>query len=596
MEATTTATPSGTGSRTIADLLPRAASLYGDNLAVKRKTPDGWVDLTFAEVGDIAREVGLGILDLDVAPGDRVSILCTTRPEWTYASFGITQAGAVVVPIYPTNSPEECEWVLSDSEAVAVVCENADQVAKVEQVRDRLPHLRHVISIEPAEGTISLDDLRARGRARDPRELEARTAAVTPEDPYTIIYTSGTTGPPKGCVLGHGNYRAIVDMVNQRELFRGDDDLVYLFLPLAHSFALLIQLAAFDLGTALAYFGGDVKQIVVELSEVKPTYLPSVPRIFEKIYGLVGANVDAETLAQATEVGGKVEDLRIAGEPIPAELQAAYDQFDATLFSNVRAAFGGRLREAVTGAAPIAKEILEFFWACGVPVMEGYGMTETATASTVSTPEHHKFGTVGRALPGVELKIAEDGEVLVRGANVFQGYWRNADASFGSIDEDGWLHTGDLGSLDEDGYLSITGRKKDIIITAGGKNLTPANLENDLKQSRWISQAVMHGDRRPFPSMLITLDEETIVPWAQEQGIEDTSIAALAQHPQVIALIQEEVDRANARYAQVEQVKKFFILDHDFSQETGELTASLKVKRNVVNELYAERFDALYAD
>ena len=596
MEATTTATPSGTGSRTIADLLPRAASLYGDNLAVKRKTPDGWVDLTFAEVGEIAREVGLGILDLDVAPGDRVSILCTTRPEWTYASFGITQAGAVVVPIYPTNSPEECEWVLSDSEAVAVVCENADQVAKVEQVRDRLPHLRHVISIEPAEGTISLDDLRARGRARDPRELEARTAAVTPEDPYTIIYTSGTTGPPKGCVLGHGNYRAIVDMVNQRELFRGDDDLVYLFLPLAHSFALLIQLAAFDLGTALAYFGGDVKQIVVELSEVKPTYLPSVPRIFEKIYGLVGANVDAETLAQATEVGGKVEDLRIAGEPIPAELQAAYDQFDATLFSNVRAAFGGRLREAVTGAAPIAKEILEFFWACGVPVMEGYGMTETATASTVSTPEHHKFGTVGRALPGVELKIADDGEVLVRGANVFQGYWRNADASFGSIDEDGWLHTGDLGSLDEDGYLSITGRKKDIIITAGGKNLTPANLENDLKQSRWISQAVMHGDRRPFPSMLITLDEETIVPWAQEQGIEDTSIAALAQHPQVIALIQEEVDRANARYAQVEQVKKFFILDHDFSQETGELTASLKVKRNVVNELYAERFDALYAD
>ena len=596
MEATTTATPSGTGSRTIADLLPRAASMYGGNLAVKRKTPDGWVDLTFAEVGEIAREVGLGILDLDVAPGDRVSILCTTRPEWTYASFGITQAGAVVVPIYPTNSPEECEWVLSDSEAVAVVCENADQVAKVEKVRDRLPNLRHVIAIEPADGAISLDDLRARGRARAPRELDARTAAVTPEEPYTIIYTSGTTGPPKGCVLSHGNYRAIVDMVNQRELFRGDDDLVYLFLPLAHSFALLIQLAAFDGGTALAYFGGDVKQIVVELSEVKPTYLPSVPRIFEKIYGLVAANVDADTLAKATEVGGKVEDLRIAGQPIPDELQAAYDQFDATLFSNVRAAFGGRLREAVTGAAPIAKEILEFFWACGVPVMEGYGMTETATASTVSTPEHHKFGTVGRALPGVELKIADDGEVLVRGANVFQGYWRNADASFGSIDEDGWLHTGDLGSLDEDGYLSITGRKKDIIITAGGKNLTPANLENDLKQSRWISQAVMHGDRRPFPSMLITLDEETIVPWAQEHGIEDTSIPALARHPQVIALIQEELDRANARYAQVEQVKKFFILDHDFSQETGELTASLKVKRNVVAELYADRFDALYAD
>jgi long-chain acyl-CoA synthetase len=279
---------------------------------------------------------------------------------------------------------------------------------------------------------------------------------------------------------------------------------------------------------------------------------------------------------------------------VPEELQAAYDQFDQTLFSNVRAAFGGRLREAVTGAAPIAKEILEFFWACGVPVMEGFGMTETATAATVSTPENHKFGTVGRALPGVEIRIADDGEILIKGQNVFQGYWRNDDASFGAV-VDGWLHTGDLGSLDEDGYLSITGRKKDIIITAGGKNLTPANLENDLKQSQWISQAVMHGDRRPFPSMLVTLDEETIVPWAQQNGIEDTSIAALATHPQVIALIQAELDKANAKYAQVEQVKKFFILDHDFTQETGELTPSLKVKRNVVNDLYAERFDELYA-
>ncbi|MBX5441617.1 MAG: long-chain fatty acid--CoA ligase [Solirubrobacteraceae bacterium] len=595
MEATT-ATPAGTGSRTIADLLPRAVAMFGDRLAVKHRTPDGWADLTFAEVGGIAREIGLGLLDLGVSPGDRVSILCTTRPDWTYASFGITQAGAIVVPIYPTNSPEECEWVLSDSGAVAVICENADQVAKIEQVRDRLPDLRHVIAIEPAGDAMTIDELRERGRGRDPRELEARTAAVAPEDPYTIIYTSGTTGPPKGCVLGHGNYRAIVDMVNQRELFRGDDDLVYLFLPLAHSFALLVQLAAWDGGTPIAYFGGDIKQIVVELSEVKPTYLPSVPRVFEKIYGLISANVDAETLAKATEVGGAVQDLRVAGRPVPEDLQAAYDQFDQTLFANVRALFGGRLREAVSGAAPIAKEILEFFWACGVPVMEGYGMTETATASTLSTPEHHRFGTVGRPLPGVELKIADDGEVLVRGANVFAGYWRNADASFGSIDEDGWLHTGDLGSIDEDGYLTITGRKKDIIITAGGKNLTPANLENDMKQSQWVSQAVMHGDRRPYPTMLITLDEEAIVPWAQQQGIEDTSLAALSQHPKVIALIQAELDRVNARYAQVEQVKRFFILDHDFSQETGELTPSLKVKRNVVNELYADRFDALYAD
>jgi long-chain acyl-CoA synthetase len=594
MEAST-ATPSGTGSRTIADLLPRAAALFGDHVAVKHKDADGsWRELTFAEVGEIAQEIGRGLLDLGIAAGDRVSILCTTRPEWTYASFGITEAGAVVVPIYPTNSPEECEWVLADSEAVAVVCENAAQVEKVRAVRERLPHLREIISIEPVEGTISVDELRERGRGRDAAELQARIDGVQGPEAYTIIYTSGTTGPPKGCILGHGNYRAIIDMVGERELFQGSDDLVYLYLPLAHSFALLIELASFDRGTAIAYFGGDVKQIVAELADVKPTYLPSVPRIFEKIYGLVGANVDADTLAKAIAVGGQVQDLRVAGQPVPEELQAAYDQFDQTLFSNVRAAFGGRLREAVTGAAPIAKEILEFFWACGVPVMEGFGMTETATAATVSTPENHKFGTVGRALPGVEIRIADDGEILIKGQNVFQGYWRNDDASFGAV-VDGWLHTGDLGSLDEDGYLSITGRKKDIIITAGGKNLTPANLENDLKQSQWISQAVMHGDRRPFPSMLVTLDEETIVPWAQQNGIEDTSIAALATHPQVIALIQAELDEANAKYAQVEQVKKFFILDHDFTQETGELTPSLKVKRNVVNDLYAERFDELYA-
>jgi long-chain acyl-CoA synthetase len=593
MEASTAPTRATTGSKTIADLLPRAAEQFGDHPAAKRKVDGTWQDVSFAEVGEIAREIGLGLIDLGIAAGDRVAILAGTRPEWTYADFAITMTGAVVVPIYQTNSPQECEWVLADSDSVAVVVENADQLAKVTEVRERLPHLREIISIEPAEGAISLDELRERGRSRDGAELDARVAAVTPQDPYTIIYTSGTTGPPKGCVLGHSNYRAMVDMTSHRSNFGGAADLMYLYLPLAHSFALLVQLAAYDRGTTIAYFGGDVKQIIVELSETHPTYLPSVPRVFEKIYGLVSANLEPDVLAQAVVVGGQVEDLRIAGEEVPADLQAAYDQFDATLFSNVRAAFGGRLEEAVTGAAPIAKEILQFFWACGVPVMEGYGMTETSTAATISTPEAHRFGTVGRAFPGVQLRIGEDGEVLVKGANVFRGYYGHQDASFGGV-EDGWLHTGDLGSLDEDGYLSITGRKKDIIITAGGKNLTPANLENDLKQVRWVSQAVMHGDRRPYPSMMITLDEEEIVPWASAQGIDETDLAALSRHEQVRALIQAELDRANAKYAQVEQVKRFFILDHDLSQETGELTPTLKVKRNVINELYADHFDALY--
>jgi long-chain acyl-CoA synthetase len=321
-----------------------------------------------------------------------------------------------------------------------------------------------------------------------------------------------------------------------------------------------------------------------------------VPRIFEKLYTLATGKLsdeDRERLRQAVELGVKVRDLEACGNPVPDELRKAYEVADERVFRNVRAIFGGNLRQAVTGAAPIAPEILEFFYAAGVPVLEGYGMTETATVATYSTVEHHRFGTVGRALPGNAIRIAPDGEVLIRGTNIFRGYYRNDDASFGAIVDD-WLHTGDLGSLDEDGYLKITGRKKDIIITAGGKNLTPANLENDMKQSRWVSQAIMHGDRRPYPVMLITLDEEEIAQFAQERGL-PADVAELSRHPEVRGLIEGELDRANAKYAQVEQVKKFVILDHDLSQETGELTPTLKVKRNVVNEKYAELLDSLYA-
>jgi long-chain acyl-CoA synthetase len=288
-----------------------------------------------------------------------------------------------------------------------------------------------------------------------------------------------------------------------------------------------------------------------------------------------------------------VHELEAAGKEVPPELRDAYEQADEQLFSKVRAAFGGRVRQAVTGAAPIAPEILEFFFACGVPVLEGYGMTETSTVATYSTIENHRFGTVGRPLPGVEAKIADDGELLLKGPNIFQGYYKNADASFGAI-EDGWLHTGDLASIDEDGYVRITGRKKDIIITAGGKNLTPANLENDLKQSRWISQAVMHGDRRPFPVALITLDPEEIEHFAREQGLPE-DIPSLSKHPKVHELIQGVLDEANKKYAQVEQIKKFAILDHDLSQETGELTPTLKVKRNVVEEKYRDVLESLYS-
>jgi long-chain acyl-CoA synthetase len=594
MEAGTTPVR-GSGSITIADLCAKAAERFGDQIAIKHKVDGAWRDVTFAQVGAIVQEIGLGLIALGLTPGERVAILCNTRPEWAYADFAISAAGGVVVPIYPTNSPEECEWVAGNSESVIIVCEDAEQVAKVVAVRDRLPALRKIVVIDPTgevADAISLDDVRARGAAVDAARLAERTAAVTADDPFTFIYTSGTTGPPKGCVLTHGNYRSVLDMVGERGLFDDGDDLVYLFLPLAHAFALLIQLGAVDRGTAIAYYGGDTKAIVGELMEVKPTYLPSVPRIFEKIYTLAQQQLGAEELELVRTVGGAIEDHKIKGEPVPAELTERFAPV-APKAEFVKGLFGGRLREAVTGAAPIAPEILEFFWGCGIPVLEGYGMTETSTVATSSRPEDHKFGTVGKPLPGVEVKTAEDGELLIRGANIFRGYYKNDDASFGAVDE-GWLHTGDLGSVDADGFVSITGRKKDIIITAGGKNLTPANLENDMKQCRWVSQAVMHGDRRPFPVMLITLDEEEIGPWAEAQGIEDRAIASLAQNDAVRALIQAELDKANGKYAQVEQIKKFAILDHDLSQETGELTPTLKVKRNVVNEKYEALFDGLY--
>ena len=583
--------------KTIARAAANAAERFGDRTAIRYKHDDHWHDKTFSDVATIVDEIALGLLDLGVEPGDRVSLLANTRPEWSYASLAISRAGAVVVPIYPTNSAEECEWVAGNSDSKVVICEDESQAAKIEKVRGNLEHLEHIVLIEPSPNDqaagVTIDELRERGQNADRAELERRCDAVSPEDPYTIIYTSGTTGPPKGVVLSHGNCASVGVMVEEID-FISEGEMTYLYLPLAHAFALTVQLASFDVGSGIVYFGGDPLQIIPELQQVDATYMPSVPRIFEKIYALAQAMApDPDQLRQAVEVGLETRRLQDQKQAVPPELQAAFDRSEEALYAKVRGLFGNHLTKAVSGAAPIAKEILEFFYACGVPVLEGWGMTETVAVGAVNTLENLKFGTVGRAMPGVEFKIADDGEILTRGPNLFREYWRNPDATKDTFTEDGWLMTGDLGSLDEDGYLSITGRKKDIIITAGGKNLAPANLENDLKQSRWISQAVMHGDRRPYPVVLITLDAETILPWAKENGLAET-IEELVEQEEIRELIQAELDRANAKYAKVEQIKKFALLDHDLSQESGELTPTLKLKRNVVNERYADVFEALY--
>jgi long-chain acyl-CoA synthetase len=602
MEAVTAgaARAEGTGSKTIADLLPLAVKKYGDKAAQRYKVGDEWVDASYAELGEAVKEVALGLVELGIQPGDKVSLLAHTRPEWTHACFGILTAGGTLVTIYQTNSPEECQYVLEHSDSVAIFVEDAEQLAKVREVEDRCPELEHVIVMDPTAadlgGALTLEGLRASGRGRDDSEWEARYQAVEPDDICLYIYTSGTTGPPKGCLLSHANYRAITDaVVDQSPLVEGDSS--YLFLPLAHAFAILIQFATFDLGAALAYWSRDPKMIIADIAQVKPTFFPSVPRMFEKIYTLATSSTeDKEGLKKAVQVGVKVRMMREAGEEVPPALQQGFDQAEEKLFKNVRGLFGGNMRECVTGAAPIAGEILEFFYACGVPVMEGYGMTETSTSATVNRPEgnNFRFGSVGKAQKDVELKIGDDGEVLIKGPNIFQGYYKNEDATKETL-ENGWLHTGDLGRLDEDGFLYITGRKKDIIITAGGKNITPANLENGLKQNRWISQAVVIGDRRPYLVALITLDPEEAPALAEQLGIENADPAALSQNEKVRGEVQKAVDDVNSHVGPVEQIKRFEILDHDLSQETGELTPTLKVKRNVVHEKFADVVDRIYS-
>jgi len=592
MEAVT-APASGTGSTTMADLAGLAAEKFADKSALKYKVGDEWRDVSYSEVGHAVSEVGRGLMDLGLVHGDKVAIVSHTRPEWTYAHFGILAGGTVSVSVYQTNSAEECHYVLEHSESKAVFLEDAEQLEKVRAVRDRLPHLEHLVLFEPVDGAddaITLDELRERGRGRDASELQQRSAAVTKEDTCIYIYTSGTTGPPKGCILSHGNYRDVVSMSESQGVLQ-PDEVVYLFLPLAHAFAKLVQFIALDLGAVLAFWEKDPQKIIPNLMETKPTFFPSVPRIFEKIYTLATSNAeDPAKLEQAVQVGLKARAMQEAGKDVPEQLQAGFDQAEEALYRNVRGIFGGNIRQCNTGAAPIAKEILEFFYACGVPVMEGYGMTETATVATVNTPDAFRLGSVGKPIPGMEAKVAEDGELLLRGPNIFQGYYKNEEATDDTLVE-GWLRTGDLAKIDDDGFVFIVGRKKDIIITAGGKNITPANLENGLKQNRWISQAVVVGDRRPYLVALITVDPDEAPGFAEQHGI---AVEDLPDSDEMRAEVQKVVDQVNTKVGPVEQIKKFKILPADLTQETGELTPTLKVKRNVVSEKNADVIDALY--
>jgi len=565
----------------------------------------GYAPVTYRQAGEAAREIALGLMAAGLSRGDRVAILSGTRLEWCLADVGGILGGFVTVPIYPSNLPDQVEYILAHSRARAVFVEDEPQYNKVAGVRPRLPELSALVmmtgSSEGKAGTTTLDALRAGGRefgASNPGALDARGEEIRPEDDLTIIYTSGTTGPPKGVVTRHSNYAFIVTSALEAvHIPRGS---VFLqFLPLAHSLGRLEHFLSFD-AMAVSAFARSLQTVAEDLGTVRPEIMVSVPRLYEKFYARVLAKVEEDgglkkaIFQWALGVGREASRCRQRGEEIAGPLAWKNAVAERLVFRKIRERMGGRLRFFISGGAPLSREIAEFLHAMGVLILEGYGLTETSTVTTVNRLERYKFGTVGKALPGAELRIAADGEILVRGPHIFREYFNDPAATREAIDADGWLHTGDIGTLDEEGFLRITDRKKDIIVTSGGKNIAPQNVENLLKNDPLVSQAFVYGDRRKYLTALLTLSPEEIGNWAAQKGIPEKDPEALSKRPEVERLMQEWVEEVNRGLAPFEQVKKFVLLGKDFSQETGELTPTLKVRRKVVIEKYGRLLDALY--
>lgn len=589
--------PRTTPARTIAHLWQDAVAAGRTNPAyLVEDGAGGWRAVSWREADERVVAYANGLLARGVRKGDTFALLARNTLDWALLDFALARTGAVSVPVYASSSARDVGYLLAHSEAVGIVCEDGEQRAKVEAVASELPGLRHVLTFT------DLDALAAEGEAfaeANPAALKHASAALEEEDLYTIIYTSGTTGPPKGCMLSHRNYYAMASVADSMERFYRPDDLMLLYLPLAHNFGRLMLLGGAYVGYTVALLP-DPLRVGEALLHVRPTVLPSVPRVFEKIHTAVqtrfaeASGLRGRLIEWALPLGREVSRRQAAGEPVPASLRLRHRLADRLVFARVRERLGGRLRLAISGGAPLAQEIAEFFDAVGLRIMEGYGLTECTTACTTNRPDRYRFGTVGPPLPGFQLRIAADGEIEVRSETVFQGYYKDPEATAAVLTPDGWLKTGDIGELDEDGFLRITDRKKDILVTAGGKNVAPQNLENDLKTSRYISQALVVGDRRPYVAALITLDAEEVGRWAAERGIEG-DLAALARDERVRQLVQEIVDEVNRERSRFEQIKRFAILPRDFSAEEGEITPTLKLRRRAVQEHFAAEIDALYA-
>jgi long-chain acyl-CoA synthetase len=589
----------------LADVVFRRAAEQPQAVVLRRPSgPSGvagesgsWTDVTASQFSGEVIALAKGLVAAGIEPGDRVALMSHTRYEWTLIDYAIWTAGAVTVPVYETSSAEQAEWILSDSGARACFVETASYGDIIGSFRDRVPALSHVWRIEE-----DLDSLRAAGADVGDEIVAERAAAAGAADLATVIYTSGTTGRPKGCELTHENLLSDV-----RNAFLGPLTVVagaqnpgtLLFLPLAHVFARIIQVGCLEGGIVLGHCG-DLTSLLPALASFRPTFILAVPRVFEKVYNTAEQKAVSE---KKGAIFSRAADVAIAysraldGPGRPSfGLRAQHAVFDRLVYGKLRAALGGRTEYAVSGGAALSERLSHFFRGIGVTVLEGYGLTETTAATTVNRPDRNKIGTVGQPLPGVAIKIADDGEILISGKNVFPGYWRNEAATKEVFAEGGWFATGDIGELDEEGFLKITGRKKEMIVTAGGKNVAPAVLEDRLRSHALISQCMVVGDGKPFVAALITLDPEALGPWKKAHGKPaDATVAALRDDPDLVADVQAAVDDANQAVSRAESIRKFRILDVDFTQEAGQLTVKLGIRRSVLLKDFAADIDALYS-
>jgi len=589
----------------LADVVFRRAAEQPQAVVLRRPSgPSGvagesgsWTDVTASQFSGEVIALAKGLVAAGIEPGDRVALMSHTRYEWTLIDYAIWTAGAVTVPVYETSSAEQAEWILSDSGARACFVETASYGDIIGSFRDRVPALSHVWRIDS-----DLDSLRAAGADLGDEVVAERAAKAGAADLATVIYTSGTTGRPKGCELTHENLLSDV-----RNAFLGPLTVVagaqnpgtLLFLPLAHVFARIIQVGCLEGGIVLGHCG-DLTALLPALASFRPTFILAVPRVFEKVYNTAEQKAVSE---KKGAIFSRAADAAIAysraldGPGRPSfGLRAQHAVFDRLVYGKLRAALGGRTEYAVSGGAALSERLSHFFRGIGVTVLEGYGLTETTAATTVNRPDRNKIGTVGQPLPGVAIKIADDGEILISGKNVFPGYWRNEAATKEVFAEGGWFATGDIGELDEEGFLKITGRKKEMIVTAGGKNVAPAVLEDRLRSHALISQCMVVGDGKPFVAALITLDPEALGPWKKAHGKPaDATVAALRDDPDLVADVQAAVDDANQAVSRAESIRKFRILDVDFTQEAGQLTVKLGIRRSVLLKDFAADIDALYA-